>query len=34
VDTEAMLRTDQKFPERVSDLEIELFGSSKAPNTT
>jgi hypothetical protein len=30
LDTEAMIRTDQKLTERVNDLEIELFGASKA----
>src|SRR5262245_15968377 len=34
LDTEAMMRTDQKLPERVTDLEIELFGTSKAPKST
>jgi phage shock protein A len=33
LDTEAMVRTDQKLPERVSDIEIELYGSSRAPKT-
>ena len=33
LDTEAMMRTDQKLPERVDDREIELFGASKAPTS-
>jgi hypothetical protein len=31
LDSEAMMRTDQKLPERVTDLEVEIFGGSKAP---
>jgi len=34
LDTEAMMRTDQRLPERVRDLEIELFGAPKAPKST
>jgi len=31
LDTEAMARQDQKLPARVSDLEKEVFGQSRAP---
>lgn len=31
LDTEAMARTDEKIPVRVSDLETEVFGKSRAP---